>query len=209
MAAAWDGDEGQDWARDWRYYDRAVREHHRVLLHAAGIAESERVLDIGCGTGQATRDAARAARGGSALGVDLSSPMLARAAELAAAEGLTNVEFARADAQVHPFAAAAYDVAISRFGAMFFGDPIAAFTNIAAALRPGGGLAMVTWRGLEANEWLRGVIDALAVGRDLPGPPAGRPGPLGLAVPELTGAWLQAAGFEAVAHAPVDAEVCV
>lgn len=143
MAAAWDGDEGEEWARDWERYDRAVLDHHGALFDAATIGDDERVLDIGCGNGQSTRDAARAAGNGSAIGVDLSSRMVERARELAKLEGVTNVTFERVDAQVHPFDAAAYDVVISRFGAMFFADPASAFANIGAGLRPGGRLVMV------------------------------------------------------------------
>ena len=94
------------------------------------------MLDVGCGTGQTTRDAARAASAGSALGVDLSSRMLDYARHRAAEEGVTNVTFAQADAQIHPFEPGAYDVAISRTAAMFFGDHVAAFRNIGRALRP-------------------------------------------------------------------------
>ena len=93
------------------------------------------MLDIGCGTGQTTRDAARAASAGSALGVDLSSRMLDYARRRAAEEGVTNVTFAQADAQIHAFEPGAYDVAISRTAAMFFGDHVAAFRNIGRALR--------------------------------------------------------------------------
>ena len=95
------------------------------------------MLDIGCGTGQTTRDAARAASAGSALGVDLSSRMLDYARRRAAEEGVTNVTFAQADAQIHPFEPGAYDVAISRTAAMFFGDHVAAFTQHRPGPAPG------------------------------------------------------------------------
>ena len=136
------------------------------------------MLDIGCGTGRSTLEAARLASDGSVLGIDLSSQMLACAAERAAAEGVSNVTFVQGDAQVHPFEPGAADVAISHYGAMFFGDPVAAFTNIARGLRPGGRLALLAWRELERNEWLTTVRGALALGRELPHPPAGRPDPL-------------------------------
>ena len=198
MAAAWDGEEGEDWARDWERYDRAVRGHHRLLLDNAAIGRSDHVLDVGCGTGEAARDAARAAPVGSVLGVDLSSRMLERARELARADGLANVRFEQADAQVHPFEAAAYDVALSRFGVMFFSDRVAAFTNIATAIRPGGRLVVVVWRGLDANEWLQSLLEALSSGRELPVPPPGSPGPFGLADADATRTALTAAGFDAV-----------
>ena len=94
------------------------------------------MLDIGCGNGQTSRDAARAAsEGGRVLGIDLSGPMLAKAAQLARDEGISNVRFEQADAQVHAFEAGAFDLAISRFGVMFFEDPVAAFANIAVGPR--------------------------------------------------------------------------
>jgi SAM-dependent methyltransferase len=195
-AAAWDGDEGAAWARDWDRYDRALRRYHEGLFAAAAISDGERVLDIGCGNGQATRDAARATPGGHALGVDLSSQMIERARSLAQAEGLANVRLEQADAQVHPFETDGHDLALSRFGAMFFADPHAAFTNIGRALRPGGRLALVAWQGLEENEWLQTIRGSLAAGRALPSPPAGAPGPFGFADPDRVASILTAAGFE-------------
>ena len=135
------------------------------------------MLDVGCGTGQTTRDAARAASAGSALGVDLSSRMLDHARRRATEEGVTNVTFAQADAQIHPFEPGAYDVAISRTAAMFFGDHVAAFSNIGRALRSGGRLVLVTWQPLPGNEWIREISGALAAGRDLPAPPPDAPAP--------------------------------
>ena len=131
-------------------------------------------------------------------GVDLSSGMIARARELARHENLTNVTFELADAQVHPFEPASYDVAISRFGAMFFGDPVAAFANIARALRPGGRLALMSWQRLERQRVAGGHSARTAVGRELPTPPVGVPGPFGLADPEGVSTILTAAGFEQV-----------
>jgi SAM-dependent methyltransferase len=209
MAAAWDGDEGADWAADWQRYDAAVRAYHERLLEAAAIAPGEQVLDIGCGTGEVTRAAARLAWAGAALGVDLSTRMLDRARELAAAEGLANVRFVRGDAQVHPFPDGGHDVAVSRFGAMFFADPVAAFANIARALAPGGRLAVIAWRPVADNEWVRAVFAALAAGRDLPTPVSGNPGPFGLADPDRTRAWLAAAGFSGVEVEAVDAPFLV
>jgi ubiquinone/menaquinone biosynthesis C-methylase UbiE len=119
---AWDGDEGACWAARADHFDRSVARHHQRLMAAAEIGWAERVLDVGCGTGRTTRDAARATGAGSALGVDLSAAMLAVARRRAAEEGLTNARFEQVDAQVHPFVPEAFDLAISRTGAMFFGD---------------------------------------------------------------------------------------
>src|SRR4030095_1528477 len=134
-------------------YDAELHLHAEVLRRACAILPAERVLDIGCGTGQTTLDAARAASAGSALGVDISAQMIARARELAVAAHLRNVRFEHGDAQVHAFPARGFDVAISRFGTMFFADPVAAFRNIRAALKDDGRLVMMVWQSHESNEW--------------------------------------------------------
>jgi ubiquinone/menaquinone biosynthesis C-methylase UbiE len=124
-------------------YDAELRRHNEVLRRACGIQFRDHVLDVGCGTGQTTRQAARTARAGTALGVDISAPAIERARELTRAEGLRNVAFERADAQVYRFPQERFDLAISRFGTMFFDDPVAAFANIVRALRPTGRMVMM------------------------------------------------------------------
>jgi SAM-dependent methyltransferase len=198
QADSWNGNEGEAWAADQDRYDTAVRAYNAHLLDAAGISTTEHVLDIGCGCGESTRGAARLAASGAALGADLSSPMLARARERAREEGLENVRFEQADAQVHPFEAGAFDIAISRFGAMFFGDPVAAFRNIGSALRPGARLALISWQPLAENEWLSAIRTSLAMGRTLPEPPVGMPGPFGLADADAVRGILGAAGYDNV-----------
>jgi SAM-dependent methyltransferase len=200
---AWDGDEGAYWAAHADHFDRCMATHHRALMEAAAIAPSDRVLDLGCGTGQTTRDAARAATGGTALGVDLSSLMIQEARRRAESEGLANAFFEQADAQIHPFDAAAYDVAISRTGAMFFGDLPAAFANVARAVRSGGRIALLTWQPLSENEWIQAFMGALAAGRDLPGPPPDGPGPFTLAEPDRVRAVLGGTGFGDVTLEPL------
>src|SRR3954470_3862171 len=108
-------------------YDEELRAHNERLRDAAGVCSGERVLDIGCGAGQTTREAARAAAPAPVLGVDVARAALERARELAAAESLGNVSFELGDAQTYAFEPGRFDVAISRFGVMFFSDPIAAF----------------------------------------------------------------------------------
>jgi ubiquinone/menaquinone biosynthesis C-methylase UbiE len=192
---AWDGDEGAYWADHADAFDRSIDAYRERFAAAAEVQVGDRVLDIGCGTGQTTREAARLARAGSALGVDLSSRMVELARRQAVEEGIGNVAFEQADAQVHPFEPQAFDVAISRTGAMFFGDPVQAFTNIARALRPGARLALLTWQPLVHNEWIREFIAALAAGRDLPGPPPSAPGPFGLSDPDRVRTILSTAAF--------------
>jgi SAM-dependent methyltransferase len=195
---AWDGDEGAYWAEHAEYFDRSVAAYHERLLATANITSSDRVLDIGCGTGQTTRDAARAAAKGSAVGADLSTRMLDHARHRAEEEGVTNASFEQVDAQVHPFPSESFDLAISRTGAMFFGDLTAAFTNIAHALVPGGRLVLITWQPLPANEWIREISGALAAGRDLPAPPPDASGPFSLSDPDRVRSILTAAGFTGV-----------
>ncbi len=119
--------------------------------------------------------------------------------QTAAAEGLDNVEFRHADAEIEPFESAEFDVVISRMGSMFFGDPVAAFANLHRALRPEGRLTLLTWQSVSDNEWLTEFRAALAVGRDLPAPPTDAPSPFTLADPDRVRAVLAAAGFADVA----------
>lgn len=197
MARAWDGEEGDQWTQFADEYDASVRSIWARFLETDPIA-ADRVLDIGCGNGKSTRDAARLASNGSALGVDLSESMLAEARRRADAEGLTNVEFLRADVQVHDFEAASFDIAISRFGSMFFNDRPVAFANIASALRPRGRMALLVWQATARNEWIMVARETLAAGRDLPMPLPGMPGPAALADPVDVEALLTSVGFEAV-----------
>ncbi len=206
QARIWDGPEGDLWVAHAEHHDRAVSGFTARLADGARIAEDERVLDIGCGNGETTRDAARAATRGRVVGIDLSGAMLARARSTAAAEGVTNIEFVRGDAQVYPFARGSFDVAVSRFGSMFFSDPVAAFTNVAAAIRSGGRLALMAWRPLAECEWFSEIGRALSLGRPVPTAPAGAPGPFGLSDPDFTRGVLDRAGFVDVVFEPVDAE---
>lgn len=199
---AWDGDEGAYWAAHAEHFDRSLAAYRQPFMDAAAIERDDRVLDIGCGTGQTTRDAAGAAAAGSALGVDLSSLMVEHAARRAAEEGLRNVQFLHADAQVHPFDTGVFDVAIGRTSAMFFGDPVAAFANIGRALRSGGRLVLLTWQGPEPNEWMREIAGALSAGRGPSLPPAGAQGPFALSEPGCVTERLDAAGYTEIEIAP-------
>lgn len=192
---AWDGDEGAYWAAHADRFDASVAAYHDALMRGSGIGPGSAVLDIGCGTGQTTRDAARLATGGQALGIDLSAAMLRVARHRAEEERVANVRFVRADAQVHPFPPGSYDVAISRTGAMFFGDLVAAFANVGRALRPGGRLATVAWQPMSENEWFREIGTAMAAGRDLPAPPPDAPGPFALSDPSRVSRVLAEAGY--------------
>jgi SAM-dependent methyltransferase len=184
---------GSDAGASHMDYDAELGLLNEVLRRAYGIERHDYVLDIGCGAGQTTREAARMAADGGALGIDLSGEAIARARELAQAEGVRNATFEQADAQVHPFLSGRFELAISRFGTMFFRDPLAAFANIGRALRPAGRLVMMVWQGHEQNEWSLAIEEALGGSRDAPASEA--PDPFSLADPAKVEGILDAAGF--------------
>jgi SAM-dependent methyltransferase len=175
------------------------------LLAAAAIGERDRVLDVGCGTGRITRLAARFASRGEVAGIDLSVPMLRRARATAAAESIANVTFIQGDAQVHPFAAGGYDVAISRGGVMFFTDHVVAFAGIGRALRPGGRLAFAgPQAGGPDGDHARAFA---ALNPLMRGPSPAQRGMASLADPDRIHQVLTAAGFTEVTTTPVEVPV--
>jgi ubiquinone/menaquinone biosynthesis C-methylase UbiE len=184
-------------------YDAELRLYNELFRTAARVGSRDSVLDIGCGTGQSTREAARAAVTGRVVGVDLSAPMLEQARQLSDDQGLANVTYQQADAQVHRFPPARFDLCISRFGTMFFADPVAAFTNIGRALRPAARLVLLVWQERDRNEWATAIRQTLTAA---PATPRG-PDPFSLADPTVTERILTAAGFTEVSftdvHEPV------
>jgi ubiquinone/menaquinone biosynthesis C-methylase UbiE len=173
-------------------YDAELRLHYQWLRQAFEIRSTDRVLDIGCGTGQTTRDAARSAPAGSSHGVDSSAPMIQRARHLSRIQGLINVSYQNADAETSRFPLEPFDVAISRFGTMFFSDPVAAFANIGRALRPAARLVMMVWQAHEQNEWSTSIEHAL-VGTTAP--PQETPSHFSLADSTSVNRILNSAGF--------------
>jgi len=204
QAQAWNGYEGQHCAAHDDRYDAVDGGFNRFLLEATAIGERDRILDIGCGNGQLTRLAARRARSGHALGVDLSDPMLARARDRAKAEHLPTVSFDRGDVQVYEFHPGAFDLALSRFGVMFFADPVAAFANIGRALRSEGRLAFVCRANFSGTD-LGAVFDAMAPYVPRPTGPDGT-GPTSFADPARTRTVLADAGFSDITCTRVEAD---
>lgn len=196
----WDGPGGAYWAKRALRFDRCVAEHGNQLLKAADLDPNEAVLDIGCGTGEMTRWAGEQAE--RVLGVDLAGEMIEYARRRTAHEGLQNVKYLRADAQVHRFEAE-FDVVLSRFGAMFFGVPYVAFTNIRRALRPGGRIVLLSWQPVERNEWQMIIRAALSV------PPPGPTLAGSLTDPALVDALLTTAGFTDVHATPLAAPMYI
>jgi SAM-dependent methyltransferase len=188
----WNGPAGQVWVEAQARLDRMMRPLTERLVDAASVDPGQRVLDVGCGCGETSL--ALAARGARVLGVDVSEPMLARARERSG--GIDEIVFARADAATHPFEPE-HDLLFSRFGVMFFADPLAAFGNLRGALRPGGRLLFLCWQAARENPWMalagRAVQPFLPPPETPPDPRA--PGPFAFAEEAWVREILAGAGF--------------
>ena len=194
----WNGEGGQRWVEAQEAMDAVLSPFTRLLLDRGPWA-GQRVLDVGCGCGDTS--IAAADLGAEVLGVDVSSPMLARARERA--QGRPELRFVQADAATHPLPAASYDVLLSRFGVMFFADPVAAFTNLHRGHVPGGRLAFVCWQTPAENPWMTAPAQAIAhLAPDAQPPAPGAPGPFAFADPERVRGILEAAGYHDVAVEP-------
>ena len=193
----WNSIAGPRWVRLGGFVEQRVRAVNDLLLARAAVAPGESVLEIGCGTGAATVPFAEAVgEGGRVVGVDISEPMLAGARKRIAESGLANVTLLQADAQVHRFEADRFDLITSRFGVMFFADPVAAFSNFLPAARPDGRLRFVCWAPLEENRhWLIPYEVTLRhLGPPAPTPPR-IPGPLAFSDAGYVRSILESAGF--------------
>jgi SAM-dependent methyltransferase len=197
QAEHWGGTGGEHWVRHQGRYDTMLADFGLRVLEAARLQPGDAVLDVGCGCGATTLEIARrVGPRGSVVGADLSPPMIARARERAAAEGLAHAAFVVADAQTHAFEPGRADALTSRFGVMFFPDPEAAFLNLARAARAGARLAFACWQAVTANEWMMvpGMAAAAHVGLPEMGPP-GAPGPFAFADPDRVRGILAAGGW--------------
>jgi SAM-dependent methyltransferase len=205
QARAWNGYEGRHWANNQDRWDAINAGVNQPLFTAAAITANDRVLDIGCGNGYTTRRAARHAAHGHATGIDLSEPMLERARAAAAEEPISNINFEQGDAQTCTFPNGAFDLAISRYGVMFFADPAVAFTNIGHAFRPGGRLTFICAADPNDSDWFR-AVSALRDHLPVPEFGPGGPGMFSLADPDQIRRVLTTAGFRDITTTAVQAE---
>jgi ubiquinone/menaquinone biosynthesis C-methylase UbiE len=203
----WNGPAGERWVSHQAVLDVALRSFGQALLESLHIRPGERVLDVGCGCGDATLELARrVGEHGFVCGIDVSASMLAQARSHTA--GLTNIDFIEADAATHAFYPS-FDVICSRFGVMFFEDPIKAFQGLRAALRKGGRLGFVCWQSFRENPWGHVPVDVIR--RLLPDAPTvgeeGGPGPYAFAARDYIERILSAADFIETSIAPFTADV--
>jgi SAM-dependent methyltransferase len=173
----------------------------RMAMDCLDLRPGQRVVDLGCGTGPTTVElSSRVGPDGSIVGLDIAEGMLDRARGRAAASGVTNVTFVHADVEAHDLGSGEFDAAFSRFGVMFYSDPIAAFRSIRKGLKPEGRLSFVCWQDVFANEWM--LVPGMAVmsvtGTPPPVPEPGAPGPFSLCDADRVRSILDVAGFKRV-----------
>jgi SAM-dependent methyltransferase len=193
----WNSVNAEKWVENQETMDFSLSAVADEVISRAVPQPGERTIDIGCGTGATSlRLAEKVGPSGSLLGVDISADMLGLAKKRATAAGFEHARFELADAQVHPFEHGNADLLASRFGVMFFDDPIAAFANMLSALRPGGRLVFASWAPLKDNPWFRIPLEAAIdrLGRPAPVPPHA-PGPLAFSDLDYANDILRKAGY--------------
>lgn len=183
--------------------------HSETPLRKVHLPDGANALDVGCGWGDTALALARkVGSSGSVTGLDCCDAFLEKGRSDAASSGLDNLRFVAADVQSYPFEPE-YDLCFSRFGMMFFGNPVAAMRNIHRALKPGGELLFITWRKLEENPWLSAGKETLLQYLPAPGDDAQicGPGPFSMSNPDVVIRQLQTAGFTDINVEPIDGPV--
>jgi ubiquinone/menaquinone biosynthesis C-methylase UbiE len=208
-AEFWNSTMGHAWVSQQAVISDVFTSVTSVSFNAAAARPGEHVVDIGCGTGDTLLEFAKVVGpSGSVLGVDVSVPMLDFAKHRAAEAGYSNVACALADATTHAFEPRWADLAYSRFGVMFFDDPVKAFTNIRSGMKPGARLVFVCFRTMPESPWFRVPIEA-ARPHLPPQPPADplAPGMFSLAREERVRTILTEAGFREIALKAADVPI--
>jgi SAM-dependent methyltransferase len=196
----WNSAAAQTWVTLQARLDQLFHPLTQVAIQHAAPQPGERAIDIGCGCGATVLELARrVGPGGHVLGVDISEPMLGLARKRATEAGYTQATLVRADTSTYAFVPHDFDLAFSRFGVMFFDDPVAAFANLRGALKPSGRLVFACFRPLSENPW---VLEPFTAVRHLlpPSPPPGpeEPGQFAFADPQRVRRILEAAGFHGI-----------
>jgi SAM-dependent methyltransferase len=209
QTALWNGRAGRAWVDAQPLLDRLLQPFEDELVGALDLDRKQRLLDIGCGTGSTTLAAARLLGAqGDCVGVDISAPMIATARERAAQQSST-ARFVCADAQTHAFEPDNFDTLISRFGVMFFDDPVQAFGNLRRAARTGATLRFICWRDAAENPFMTTAERAAApLLPDLPARRPDAPGQFAFADRERVASILQVSGWTDIEIRPLDVE-CV
>lgn len=207
QGALWKSGAGNAWVEEQAVIDQMFRPIETLLVNAAASSAPGRVLDVGCGTGGTTLAMARRlGRGARCTGIDISEPMIASARRQAGQEGLP-VDFVCADAQHHVFEPGTFDIVVSRFGVMFFDDPVAAFANLRKATRAGGRLHVVVWRSAEENPFMTAAEQAArSLLPDLPVRQTDESGQFGFAREERVRDIVTHAGWSGVRLEPIDVQ---
>jgi ubiquinone/menaquinone biosynthesis C-methylase UbiE len=195
----WNGDAGHAWVDAQPALDSMFKPIEQLLIEAVTARAPRTLLDVGCGTGATTLAAARSLGApGACTGIDISAPMIAVARARAEQESLP-VHFTVADAETHAFAPARFDAIMSRFGVMFFGDPVRAFTNLRRAARNDAELRFVAWRSADENPFMTTAERAAApLLPNLPARKAGGPGQFAFADDREVRKILTSAGWSAI-----------
>ncbi len=206
QAELWNGQAGQNWVEQNAMLDRLFEPFERVLLDAVRQTGARQVLDVGCGAGATTFAVARGlGQEGRCIGLDLSAPLVELARRRAVETGVDNADFIVGDAQLQDFQPARFDAVISRFGVMFFDDPVTAFANLRRAARPEAGLACIVWRGAADNPFMT-TGERAAAPLLPPAPPRdpNAPGQFAFGDPDRVSGLLSAAGWRDVELQPLD-----
>lgn len=201
----WNGEAGHKWAQRDEQMARLLAPVSEALMDHVGVASTPRALDIGCGGGSGTRLLAeRLNPDARILGVDVSEPLLDIARSVSAdAKPGPCIEYLLADAASHDFGEERFNLLFSRFGVMFFNDPVQAFTHLHAVMRPGARLAFSCWQALANNPWTALPLKAaLAILPRPPAPPPRAPGPFAFADEAYVRDILESSGWQKVDITP-------
>jgi SAM-dependent methyltransferase len=204
QVAYWNGPGGQRWADRQQHQDVVFAPVSAALIDCANVKNGERIIDVGCGCGAISISLAqKTGPTGHVVGVDVSAPMLARARQIAPPD--LPLEFAPADATIYPFVLESFDLVVSRFGVMFFAEPVLAFTNLNRSLRRSGRLAFACWQEPRKNPFFVAPLQAAYKHAPrLPQPGPDEPGPFSFASEQRVRRILEQAGFSGIEMEPCE-----